>query len=705
MPISKFVPEGPVLAVGFSVRMRVYIAGGVFTLLFCAIAYRAYGLQIEQREKYHKLAQRQHLRMVELPAPRGPILDIKGRELAVTAAAESVFANPREVDDAVATADALADAVGFDRSSLTGKLSTRRHFVWLKRQMSDTQARAIRDLGLEGIYLTPEPRRYYPGKSLAGPVLGFAGIDGNGLEGLEYQLDDLLLGQKARFSAVRDASGRMMMADGVAQAQAGATVVLTLDRAVQYIAEQALAAAVADNQAKAGSLVVIDVATGGVLALASVPTFDPNTPAQAGRLRARNRAVTDAFEIGSIMKVFTLAGALDAGVVDTEELIDVEHGRLKIGRKLISDTYRDDELTVAGIIKRSSNVGAVKIARRLGKEGLHDTLKRFGFATSTGIELPGERAGRIINHQRLSNIGLATMSFGYGVTVTPLQIAAGIAAIGADGEYREPRIVHEVRDADGEIVYRHQPQRRQVIDPATARALLPMLASVFDKGRKGGTARSLTLPPFSVGGKTGTARKVDPATMQYSQELYVSSFAGLAPIEHPRIAVAVVIDEPQGEEYYGGEVAGPAFVQVVDETLRYLGVSPRASEMSAGGQGRAADDFDHGEPRRVAGIVEIGDGEDTSGSNGHSGDEVETGADGAIDGEAGVSDDRRGVRIPNFIGMSMGRALDAARAAGVGVSIEGSGRAVEQYPPPGWAAVPAECSVIFAPRYGDDASI
>ncbi|MEM9488916.1 MAG: penicillin-binding transpeptidase domain-containing protein, partial [Myxococcota bacterium] len=543
--------------------------------------------------------------------------------------------------------------------------------------------RMLREADLPGIYLTPEPRRFYPGMTLAGPVLGFAGIDGGGLDGIEYKMDELLSGRQARFAAVRDAAGRVMMADGLVKPEPGATILLTIDRAIQFAAERALQDAIVANSAKAGSVVVLDVSSGGVLAMANWPTYDPNRPGARGN--ARNRAVTDAFEIGSVMKVFTVAAALDTDAIDTDELIDVEEGRLQIGRKLIRDTYRDGELTVGGIIKRSSNVGAVKVARRLGKKGLHEAMIRYGFASPTGIELPGERSGRIRNPKQWGEIGLASISFGYGMTATAVQIAAGFAALGNGGEYLEPRLIHEVRDASGKILYTHTPLGRAIVKPATAAAMLPMLASVFDRGRDGGTARTLERPGFPVGGKTGTARKVDPETRQYSQELYVSSFAGLAPIDDPRIAVVVIIDEPRGEHYYGGRVAGPAFVQVVDETLRYLGVPPQ-SEPPGHATGHAADAGRPSEPAQASpppppAITPLA-GADSSGSQ-----PAEADADQADIPAGGV---------PNFIGMGVTRALEQARRSGLAVAIEGSGVAVEQYPPAGSEIGDDPCLIVFS---------
>ncbi|MCG8418981.1 MAG: PASTA domain-containing protein [Proteobacteria bacterium] len=688
-------PPGRSPRIGPWVVIRIYVTGSILTLLFLAIGYKAYGLQVDKSDKYRRLAQRQHLHTVEIPAPRGPMLDTKGRELAVTASVDSVFANPREILDVADTAETLASILQLDIRAVEAKLTTRRYFVWLERHVTPEQAEMVRHAALPGVYLTPEPRRFYPGMSLAGPVLGVVGIDGNGLDGIELKMDALLSGQQARFAALRDASGRVMIADGLVKPEPGATITLTIDRAIQFIAERALEAAVKDNQARAGTLVILDVATGEVLAMANWPTHNPNLP---GRARARNRAVTDAFEIGSVTKVFTIAAALDAGAVDTDEFIDVEGGQLRVGRKLIRDTYRDKALTVGGIIRRSSNVGAVKVARRLGKKPLYQALVRYGFGSPTGIELPGERRGRIRLYKHWGDIELASISYGYGMTATAVQIAAGFAAIGNRGVYLEPRLIGEVRDASDAVIYAHVPAERRIMKSATAAKLLPMLASVFEKGRDGGTARSLDSPAFDVGGKTGTARKVDPETRQYSQELYVSSFAGLAPIDAPRIAVVVVIDEPRGEHYYGGKVAGPAFVRVVDETLRYLGVPPKAEAVQPAGStppsgriaGRPA--ASHSLPERSAGPAEPRTPPSAI---------VETGPEErAPHGPAGHS--VAPAIVPDFIGLGMTRALDVARRAGIAVDTEGSGRAVEQYPPPGSEVRDTPCLVVFSQTDSSD---
>ncbi len=669
-------------AVTAAARTRAWLAAGTLTLLLGGVGWKAWGIQVADGARLREQAERQHVHTVEIPAPRGAILDARGRPMAISADTESVFANPRAVVDVAGAADGLARTLGLEVNLLEARLASRKHFVWIARRVSPAQAAAVRKLGLTGVDVTHEPRRWYPGQSSGGPVLGFSGIDGNGLDGLELQMDGLLTGQRARFSALRDARGKTMLADGMSDATPGATVQLTLDRAIQHIADQALAEAVTTHKAKSGTVVVLDVATGAVLAMASQPTYDPNDPAEAVRAQARNRAVTDVYEIGSVMKVFTVAAALDAGVIRPDEWWNVEGGSWKIGRKTIRDVHHDEALTTGGIIKRSSNVGAVKIGLRLGRERLYAALRRFGFGQDTGIELPGEQSGRVRSGASWREIELVTISFGYGFTVSPIQMAAALAAIGNRGVYHEPRIIERVTDATGALIHERKPPARAIMKPATAAALLPMLASVFDRGSKdAGTAGSLWVPGFKAGGKTGTAHKYDPAIRRYADDKYLSSFAGLAPIGAPRIAIVVVIDEPSGGDYFGGKVAGPVFAKVASDTLRYLGV-PGDAPMDAPPLKPLAS-------HAARPVMPIAPTREAAGDGGPL-------IDALAPGDAHP--------IPDFAGMSIGKALATARARGIDVVVSGSGRCGSQSPPAGAAAADTVVTLHFADPSGPTAA-
>jgi cell division protein FtsI (penicillin-binding protein 3) len=659
------------------VRARILGVAGLLTLLLAAIAYRAYGLQIREADHYRLLAERQHIATVEVPAPRGALYDATGAELAVSADIDSIYVNPHEVDDLLGTAEKLGALCTLDPGELEARLASPRHFVWIKRHVGAAEAAAVKAAGLPGVYLTPEPRRFYPGRRLAGPVIGFAGIDGRGLDGIELTMDEELAGKLTSASAVRDASGDLMLPDVGARPRPGAAVTLTLHRYVQMAAERALDKAITDEKARAGVVVVLDVKSGDVLALASWPTYDPNRPGGAREEGARNRAVTDVYEIGSIMKVFTIAAALDAGAVTPDTWFDVEGGRLQVGRKTIKDTYHDDKLSVGGVLKRSSNVGAVKIARRLGRERLHEALLRFGFGARSGIELPGEETGLVRPPTRWGEIGLATHAFGYGLSVTPIQVAAAFAAVANGGVYQPPRLVREVRGESGKVLYQRMPEGRRILSETSARALAPMMASVFDRGKEAGTAHSLTLDGFRAGGKTGTAHKIDPATGRYGDHLYLSSFAGFAPLEDPRVAVLVLIDEPHGEHHYGGQVAGPVWVDVMTATLRYLGVPTEKGTEPAD---KAPDKAPDREKEPAASAAAMDEGAPLAE------DEV------AQSGPGGM---------PDFTGLGVAEALEVAKEQGIRVEVEGSGRAIRQFPPPGAPSKAAECRIVFAHESAD----
>ncbi|HTR50443.1 MAG TPA: penicillin-binding transpeptidase domain-containing protein [Kofleriaceae bacterium] len=602
-------------------RVRAYLTGLVIAVGLGGVAMRAWALQVDDGERYRALADRQHASRVEIPAPRGDVLDAQGRPLAVSADAESIWANPREVRDVAATADQLAALLGGDAQLLEAKLGGDHKFVWIERHVAPEVARRVRDAKLAGIEVAREPRRWYPARSLAGAVIGRADIDGNGVDGIELAMNDMLTGRASATRALRDARGRTMLAEGLADAEPGATVHLSIDRSIQAMTEDALATAVTSNQAKSGVAVVLEVGTGRVLAAASTPAYDPNDASE--RATGRDRAVVDAYEPGSVMKIFSVAAALDAGVVTPDTEFEIK-GELRIGPNVVHDHEFDAYLTVGGIIKRSSNVGAAKIALRLGRDKLHDGLARFGFGAKTGVELPGERSGNLREAAHWRDIDVASIAHGIGITVTPLQVAAAVAAIGDHGMYRAPHVVDSVIDGDGTVLYRPESPARRVVSEQTAQQMMTMLESVFDKGPQPGTASELHVDGYRCAGKTGTAHKYDAETKTYANDRYLASFAGLAPADHPRIAVVVMVDEPSGADYYGGKVAGPVFATVASAALKYLGVRGEGAGLQASGFRPEAE---------AAG---------------------------------------------SFIGLGMAKAIEVAREKHVAIEISGSGRVVAQ---------------------------
>lgn len=559
-PMTPGIPHGA--------RIRAYLAGAVVTLGILGVGMRAWALQIGDADKYQALAERQHELSVSIPAPRGEIVDTRGRPLAVSADTDSIWANPREIRDVTTAAEKLATLVpALSAASLEEKLGADASFVWITRRVTPAVAKTIREAALPGVYLAREPRRWYPGKTIAGPIIGRADIDGVGVDGVELALDAALTGTRGTGNALRDARGRRMFADGMAQPTPGATVKLTIDQSIQAIADRALADGIARNSAKGGVAIVLDVATSRVLAMATAPTYDPNI---ATATPPRNKPVTDAFEAGSVMKLFSISAALDAGVVSPTTVIDTHF--VTVGRKTVRDDHFDASLDVAGIIKRSSNVGTVKIAQRLGKQPMEAALRRFGFGAKTGIELPGEQPGRLRSASTWRDVEHATMSYGYGLTITPLQLAAAVAAIGNDGVYRAPRILESITQSDGTTQAMPVVAGRVAVNPRTAAQMRAMMGLIFEGGKGQGTGHSVVVPGFHTGGKTGTARKWDAQAKEYSTERYLSSFVGLAPLANPRLAIVVIVDEPSEGDYYGGLVAGPVFAAVASESLRYLGV-------------------------------------------------------------------------------------------------------------------------------------
>ncbi len=671
-------------------RTRAYAAGVVVTLGLVGVGYKAWALQVDDGAKYRELAQRQHAMRIDIPAPRGEVVDAHGRPLAVSADADSVWANPREIHDVTTTADKLAKLIGGDAGVLEAKLAGDRRFVWIDRHVTPEVAAAVRAAKIPGIEVAREPRRWYPAKSIAGPVIGRADIDGNGLDGIELSMNETLTGKRGAVTALRDARGRKMLAAGVAAAQPGNTVKLTLDRSIQSITDEALASAMIANKAKNGVAVVLEVGTSRVLAMSSYPTYDPNTGGDHG---ARNRPVTDAYEAGSVMKVFTVASALEDGAVTPTTGFAIG-SVFKVGPKGFRDTHVYPYLNTSEIIKVSSNIGAVKVAMRLGREKLGAYLKKFGFGTKSGIELPGEQQGKIRDPAGWRDVELGTIAFGYGLTISPLQLAAAMAAIGNDGLYTEPRIVDSVIDADGNTVYRGQGATRQVIAPKHAAEMRTMLASVFDKGvgehALNGTAASVKVQGFKCGGKTGTAHKYDHALRGYSPNRYLSSFAGLAPIENPRLAIIVMIDEPNGGQHYGGAVSGPVFAQIASESLRYLGVpgDPLVALDARGKPIVAASPPPA--PAKVTPPVIAMTGESIGGPT----DDDEASPDDATD--ISEAQEPAGIVIPDFRGMGVGRALDEARKVHLELEVTGTGQVIEQDPPPGPSAGAARVKLVFS---------
>jgi cell division protein FtsI (penicillin-binding protein 3) len=690
-------------------RVRIVVCGVVLASLFLAVGKRAFTLQVRDADRLRGMAEEQYLREIELPPRRGRVLDRNGAELASTADVDSIYCNPRQLPDPRDAARRLARVLGLERADLEKKLGQRRFFAWVKRKVTPDEVTAVKALGLPGIAFAREPRRFYPNRTLAATIMGHAGSEGNGLEGIELAMDKQLRGTPSSVQGMRDALGRDIAlegaaegaVDGPASTAAGSDVVLTIDRYLTFITERALAAGAAEHHAKGAVAVMMDPRTSEVLAMASVPTYNPNDPGGATDVGARNRAITDTYEPGSTMKTFTIAAALDAHVVKPDDRFDCLMGRMMVGKYTIHDTHPHGVLTVAEVFKFSSNIGATKIARKLGRDGMGDALTRFGFGHPVGIGLPGERAGVVRSVEKWGDIGFANISFGHGMTVTPLQVAAGISAIAAGGVYRQPRIVARVVQADGTIEIPTAAPDRRVVAPETARTMLGIMRGVTETG---GTAKAAAIDGYTVAGKTGTAQKV--ANGHYDPGKAISSFVGVVPAEDPRLVLLIVIDEPQGN-HMGGAVAAPIFKEIAEQSLRYLHIPPTTAIVAKAGAKQAAAKL------TATPAAPVADGDETASETPATDlplDDDALGDDPALaekwDEVAGTEGGRterapaERVVVPDFLGLSLGQAINAARKSGVELAFDdpegrATGVALRQRPAPGPAPRGVVCRVAF----------
>jgi cell division protein FtsI (penicillin-binding protein 3) len=549
----------------------------IFLLLLLSlggVAAKLFFLQIQQRDRLAERATKQYQRRLPIVSRRGTITDRAGRELAVSLKVLSVFGQPAAVEDPAATAKALAPILEQPAKDILARLTADKPFVWIQRQLDPAKAEAITDLNLKGIGLYPESRRYYPRQELAAHVLGMMGLDDRGLEGLEHQYDDLLGGQPQFVAAQQDALGRVIFRQEEPERRAPVfDLTLTIDEVIQYITERELQRAVERSRAKAGTAIVMDPWTGEILALANQPTYDPNTYQKSGAAARRDRAVTDAFEPGSIFKAILAAGALEEGVIRPGDRFFGENGAIEVGGVTIRDHEKYGWLTVREILTHSSNVGAIKIGQKLGKSLFYHYISSFGFGSLTGLDLPGETPGLMRRPKSWSALSLSVLSLGQEISVTPVQIATAFSAVANGGNLVRPHVVHALKAQDGPLSREVDPGViRRVISPETARTLLDMLRGAVEDG----TGKEAALEEYTVAGKTGTAQKMDPATGRYSHQKIVASFVGAVPAESPRLVILVLIDEPEALRW-GGSIAAPTFREIARDALQYLQVPPSPS--------------------------------------------------------------------------------------------------------------------------------
>jgi len=542
---------------------RAHLLLVLLLLWFGLAAARALYLQVWRNDFLQREGASRFARTIELPAHRGMVTDRYDEPLAISTPVESVWASPGEVEIAPADRRQLARLLDVDELELKRKLTERdREFVYLKRHLPPELAAKVVQLGLPGIGLKREYRRYYPAGELAAQLVGITDVDDRGLEGIELEYQDWLAGRPGSRRVIKDRLGRVVEDAALVQAPVeGRDLALSIDRKLQYLAFRELKAAIAQHQAKAGGVVVLDVRSGEVLALANLPAFNPNNRATLDARHARNRAITDAFEPGSTLKPFTVAAALEDGVVKPNSVLQTAPGYLTVGDATIHDAHPEALLSVAQVIQKSSNVGAAKLALALRRESLWNMLAGVGFGAAPQLGFPGEVSGYLRDYQHWRPIEQATLSYGHGISVSLLQLARAYTIFATDGQLQPLTLVRRDQPAPA----------KRVISERTALAIRSMLELVV---KAGGTAPRARVLGYRVAGKTGTAHKLDDRG--YAGDSYVSSFVGLAPASNPRLLVAVMIDEPSAGEYYGGVVAAPVFSRVMSEALHMLSIPPDA---------------------------------------------------------------------------------------------------------------------------------
>jgi cell division protein FtsI (penicillin-binding protein 3) len=647
-------------------RVRIRFVGGVFAFFFLATSARAFYLQVIKREQLEKMAERQHQKTVQLTPARGAISDANNAPLAVSIEMDSCFAEPRNIEDPKNVAAKLAPLLVMPAGQLEKKLTGSKGFVWLQRQLTPETAAKVRQLDIDGIGFVKESKRFYPNLEMAASVIGFTGVDPEGLEGIERKYNATIMGSTGYLITERDALGRDIALKGsvIKGASKGHNATLTIDKNIQYLAEKELAKAVNDSGAKNGIALVMEPETGKVLAMANYPSFNPNVYHKYSQALLRNRSIADSFEPGSTFKIFLLAAALEEGIVSPKDTFDCEMGSFNIGGRTIHDTHRYGRISVAEILKYSSNIGAAKIGSRLGSERLYRYLKGFGFGEKSGVDLPAETSGNLRDRNQWFAVDLANIAFGQGVSATALQIATAVSAVANGGTVMKPYLVQKITDAEGNTIQETAPQPRQrVISAATAKTIAGMMEGVTGEG---GTGTNAAVDGYRVAGKTGTAQKVDPLTRGYSANKRTASFVGFVPVENPRLTILVVIDEPKTSPY-GGVVAAPAFSAIAQQALCYLKVTPdgKMKNAQAKNDGKQSGSCSVAERKVDPEVL-------------------------AAAAEGPVVDAAEGLVMPDFRGRSMREVLRGMEKRRLNVRLIGSGKVVEQHPLPGHRIGPSE---------------
>ncbi len=653
-------------------RFRVITLLLFFLVIFVVLISRAFQLQIITGKTLKGLAQKQHTKTLPLIPERGLILDRNGEKLAASILMDSVFADPTKIADSRKISAELSAVLGEDRRVIQKKLSTSKHFCWISRQISPEQARSVQAANIEGVYLIKEPKRFYPNKELAGPIIGFVGRDAEGLEGVELKYDRYLKCQSDKMLWGRDAKGkRLYLKESLVSEKPdkGYNILLTIDSRIQYLVESQMKEAINRTGAKGGMAIAMDPRTGEILALVSEPGFNPNSFFKGRPGMMKNKAIADCFDPGSIFKPFVAAAALEEGVAKEEDKFYCENGAYHIANRTIHEAQRKKygHLTFREVIKYSSNIGSVKISQRLGKEKFYEYIKNFGFGSKTGIDLPGEISGLLRPHQRWTNVDAATVAFGQGISVTAIQLITAMSSIANRGVLMKPYIVRGVTDQNGQMIQEYRPTAvRRVVSVATAERMISILTDVV--GAEDGTGKRARIVNLAVAGKTGTSQKFDFGSKRYSSERVRTSFLGFLPADNARVAILVTLDEPKRDKW-GGVAAAPVFKNIGEQILRCYDSRP--------GDGYIIEEKEILPQAPVLRLVT-----------------ADTPLPPAVQPAIAAAGD---AAMPDFRGMTLKNVLKIAGEKRIDIRILGSGWAVTQDPIPGASiGEGAVCTVHFS---------
>lgn len=629
-------------------KIRIVVILSVFLVFFVALISRAFQLQVLSGQKLKSLAHRQHTTVLQLQPERGVIFDRNGEKLAISIMANSVCADPSKIADPAKVSGQVAGILNLDNQTVFKKISSPKNFCWLARKISPQQAAFVENADIEGIFLVKEPKRFYPNGELAAHLLGFVGLDAIGLEGLEKKYDESLKGKPEKLAWARDAKGKKLflrVEKSERKKDENENLVLTIDNRIQFLVETHLKEAVLDKGAKGGVAIVMDPKTGEILALANQAGFNPNNIGGLTPERWRNRAIADNFDPGSTFKPFLVAAALEEKIIKESDKFFCENGNYKVANRVIHEAQgkRHGYLGVPDILKYSSNIGAAKIAQKMGKEKFYDYIQKFGFGERTGIDLPGESSGLVRPVKNWVPVDTAMIAFGQGISVTAIQLISAVSAIANDGILMKPYIVRGIADKNNRFVKLYAPTVvRKVISPGVAKRLTNMLTEVV--GAPDGTGKKASIVNVAVAGKTGTSQKFDFKRGVYSSEKVRTSFMGFFPADNPQVAILVMLDEPQRDKW-GGVAAAPVFKNIGEQILNCFKTNIRETPV-----------FEK-DPNQV----ELVSTQQT------------------LTPQNVVSNDES--TMPDFAGLTIREAMKKAKAESIELKVSGNGWAVRQYPP------------------------